>query len=41
VSDRPYAVVLLGATGFTGRLTAAHLARRLVRHDHPVGDRRP
>jgi short subunit dehydrogenase-like uncharacterized protein len=29
VSDRTYAVVLLGATGFTGRLTAAHLARRL------------
>jgi short subunit dehydrogenase-like uncharacterized protein len=29
VSDRQYAVVLLGATGFTGRLTAAHLARRL------------
>jgi short subunit dehydrogenase-like uncharacterized protein len=30
VSDRTYAVVLLGATGFTGRLTAAHLARRLA-----------
>jgi short subunit dehydrogenase-like uncharacterized protein len=29
VSDRTYDVVLLGATGFTGRLTAAHLARRL------------
>jgi short subunit dehydrogenase-like uncharacterized protein len=29
MSDRPYAVTLLGATGFTGRLTAAHLARRL------------
>jgi short subunit dehydrogenase-like uncharacterized protein len=30
VTDRPYAVTLLGATGFTGRLTAAHLARRLA-----------
>jgi short subunit dehydrogenase-like uncharacterized protein len=30
VSERNYAVVLLGATGFTGRLTAAHLARRLT-----------
>jgi short subunit dehydrogenase-like uncharacterized protein len=30
VSDRTYDVVLLGATGFTGRLTAAHLARRLA-----------
>jgi short subunit dehydrogenase-like uncharacterized protein len=30
VSDRTYAVALLGATGFTGRLTAAHLARRLA-----------
>jgi short subunit dehydrogenase-like uncharacterized protein len=30
VSDRTYAVTLLGATGFTGRLTAAHLARRLA-----------
>jgi short subunit dehydrogenase-like uncharacterized protein len=29
VSDRAYDVVLLGATGFTGRLTAEHLARRL------------
>jgi short subunit dehydrogenase-like uncharacterized protein len=29
VTHRTYAVVLLGATGFTGRLTAAHLARRL------------
>lgn len=29
MSDRAYDVVLLGATGFTGRLTAEHLARRL------------
>jgi short subunit dehydrogenase-like uncharacterized protein len=29
MTDRPYAVTLLGATGFTGRLTATHLARRL------------
>lgn len=28
VTDRTYDVVLLGATGFTGGLTAAHLARR-------------
>jgi short subunit dehydrogenase-like uncharacterized protein len=27
-SDRPYDVVLLGATGFTGRLVAEHLAAR-------------
>lgn len=30
MSDRAYDVVLLGATGFTGRLTAEHLARRLT-----------
>lgn len=30
VSDRTYDVVLLGATGFTGELVAAHLARRLA-----------
>ncbi len=29
MTDRAYDVVLLGATGFTGRLTAEHLARRL------------
>jgi short subunit dehydrogenase-like uncharacterized protein len=29
VTDRAYDVVLLGATGFTGRLVAEHLARRL------------
>jgi short subunit dehydrogenase-like uncharacterized protein len=29
VTDRTYDLVLLGATGFTGRLTAEHLARRL------------
>lgn len=28
MSDRPYDLVLLGATGFTGALTAAHLAGR-------------
>ena len=28
--DRPFDVVLLGATGFTGGLTARHLARRLA-----------
>ncbi|MBS3941275.1 MAG: saccharopine dehydrogenase NADP-binding domain-containing protein [Actinobacteria bacterium] len=28
MTDRDYDVVLFGATGFTGRLTAAHLARR-------------
>jgi short subunit dehydrogenase-like uncharacterized protein len=30
MADRPYDLVLLGATGFTGRLVAAHLARRLA-----------
>lgn len=30
MSDRTYDVVLLGATGFTGSLVAAHLARRLA-----------
>ncbi|MTV24195.1 saccharopine dehydrogenase [Nitriliruptoraceae bacterium ZYF776] len=30
---RPYDLVLLGATGFTGRLTAEHLARRLAGTD--------
>lgn len=28
-TERPYDLVLLGATGFTGRLTARHLARQL------------
>lgn len=28
-SDRPYDVVLFGATGFTGGLTAKYLARNL------------
>ncbi len=28
-SDRPYAITLFGATGFTGRLTAEYLARRV------------
>lgn len=28
-AERPYDLVLLGATGFTGRLTARHLARQL------------
>ncbi|MFA9430641.1 trans-acting enoyl reductase family protein [Egicoccus sp. AB-alg2] len=30
MSDRDYDVVLFGATGFTGRLVAAHLARRVT-----------
>jgi short subunit dehydrogenase-like uncharacterized protein len=29
-ADRPYDVVLLGATGFTGRLVAVHLAARVA-----------
>jgi short subunit dehydrogenase-like uncharacterized protein len=32
-TDRPHDVVLLGATGFTGRLVAAHLAARVVGTD--------
>ncbi len=32
-TSRPYDVVLLGATGFTGRLTAAHLAARTAGTD--------
>lgn len=35
MSDRRYDVVLLGATGFTGRLTARHLAERLASQDRP------
>ena len=31
MSDRSYDIVLLGATGFTGRLTAAYLARHAPR----------
>ena len=31
-ADRPYDVVLFGATGFTGKLTAEYLARAVARH---------
>ncbi len=33
MEDRPYDLVLLGATGFTGRLVAEHLGRRLAGSD--------
>ena len=33
--DRPYDVVLFGATGFTGALVAEYLARRLARDETP------
>jgi short subunit dehydrogenase-like uncharacterized protein len=35
-TTRPYDVVLLGATGFTGRLVAEHLARRTAGTDRRV-----